>query len=415
MDVDDLAQPLSQRRVRREHRLPKRYWDTLPEPPAALPIPLPLLNPIQLASQELPPTTSAGQGSSLLSQVKKILKSTCNIFGLFRQYNTTHFLEHDPDGNLTSDDLMDTLLSLGTSSHLPVASYHPYPNHTSFLLGEWYWNDRAKKSQSSFKNLLSIIGHPDFQPEDVSGMNWRRVNAQLGGDHQGHGPIDRDSEDGWEEADGDWTDTPIKIKVPFHRRTLHPGQEEFVAGTLRHRKLVSVIWEKILTPSSHRHLHFEPYELYWQPNESSEPLRVHGELYSSEAFIDVHQTLQDSPGELGCDLPKVVVGLMFASDATHLTAFSDAKLSPIYLGIRNESKDRRSKPSCHTFEHIAYFETVSSSPLFAGCEQFKWYSVAPRCFQSFFNGPHWWEGTQASIYGSLSLRSLPHSVGDNSG
>ena len=53
------------------------------------------------------------------------------------------------------------------------------------------------------------------------------------------------------------------------------------------------------------------------------------------------------------------MGLMFASDGTQLANFSNAKLSPVYLGIGNESKDRRSKPSCQAFEHIAYFETVS--------------------------------------------------------
>jgi hypothetical protein len=54
---------------------------------------------------------------------------------------------------------------------------------------------------------------------------------------------------------------------------------------------------------------------------------------------------------------------MFASDVTNLTAFSDAKLWPVYLAIGNESKYRRSKPSCQAFEHIAYFETVSTAHL----------------------------------------------------
>jgi hypothetical protein len=60
-------------------------------------------------------------------------------------------------------------------------------------------------------------------------------------------------EDGWEdeEDNSDWVKTPIKIKVPFHKRSLHPGQKEFDVGTLHHRKLVSVIREKIMRPSSH--------------------------------------------------------------------------------------------------------------------------------------------------------------------
>jgi hypothetical protein len=243
-------------------------------------------------------------------------------------------------------------------STLPLNTQYPYPNESSFLLGEWYWNGREKKSQSSFQQLIKIVGHPTFRPEDVAGNNWRLIDARLtGGDQQRHASY---GEDDWEDeqCDEDWVKTPIKVKVPFQKRMLHPGQREFDAGVLHHRKLVSVLREKITRPSVYPHLHFEPYEYFWQPNEATEPVRVHGELYTSEAFIEAHRELQDSPGEPGCDLPRVVLALMFASDSTQLTSFSNAKLWPVYLVIGNESKDRRSKPSCQAIEHIAYLETV---------------------------------------------------------
>jgi hypothetical protein len=156
--------------------------------------------------------------------------------------------------------------------------------------------------------------------------NWRSIDAQLGGEPC-NGRLS-DNEDSWEDErnEGDWMDTTIKIQVPFHKKALHPGQEEFVAGKLRHRKLVSVIREKVLRPSMHPHLHLEPYKLYWQPSEDTEPIRVHGELYTPDAFNDAHRELQESPGEPGCDLPRVVVGLMFASDGTQLTTLGNAKL-----------------------------------------------------------------------------------------
>ena len=122
---------------------------------------------------------------------------------------------------------------------------HPYPNLSSFLLGEWYWNDGLKKSQSSFTNLLNIVGHPDYRPEDISNVNWRMIEAHMGGN-----PESRDVDDGWEderagEGDGDWTQTPIRIKVPFHSRMKHPGKEEFEAGKLHHHSLVSIIRDKV--------------------------------------------------------------------------------------------------------------------------------------------------------------------------
>ena len=362
MDYEDLDRSLAQRRSPREHcPLPKRHQDMLPEPPATLPaanatpavrclsqfyieVPSP-----PVALSEYKPLSSCRLSAS--SQVlRKILKSACNGFGLFRQYYATHFPDHDPAQNISSNDLINTSPTILTNV------YHPYPNRTSFLLGEWYWNGGEKKSQLCFQRLLEIIGHPAFCPEDVASNNWRRINSQLSGECLEYA----NDEDSWvdEESDRDWIKTPIKISVPFHKRMIHPGQKDFDAGILHHRKLTSVIKEKITRPSTHPHLHFEPYKCFWQPNHATELVQVYGELYTSEAFIEAHRVLQDSPEEPGCVLPRVVLGLMLASDSTHLTTFSSAKLCPIYLGIGNESKDRRLKPSCQGFEHIAYLEAV---------------------------------------------------------
>src|ERR1700728_534389 len=178
MDVDSLNETLAQHRCRQENcQLPKRYRDMLPDPPAALPPPL--------QPPPIPPEpVQASPSPSLSSLVRTILTSARNSFGLFRQYRAISFPEHDPD-NLTSDDLIDT--APDSSS----VTYHPYPTQSSFLLGEWYWNDGTKKSQSSFDNLLKIIGHPDFRPEDVARANWRHINAQLSGESQ--------NEDDWED------------------------------------------------------------------------------------------------------------------------------------------------------------------------------------------------------------------------
>ena len=332
--------------------MPKRYRDVAPELPAALP-------PAPARAEPDAPRPPSQQRPAPATLARKILKSARNVFGLFRQYYATRFPEHDPNDNVTPNDLINA--SPDVSSPL-AQNYYPYLNQLSFLLGEWYWNDGEKKSQSSFQNLLKIVGHPDFRPEDVAGNDWRLINARLSGERcEG-----LNEEDGWQDEQdrpGGWITTPIKINVPFHKRAVHPGQKEFDAGVLHHRKLTSVIREKITRPSAHPHLHFEPYELFWQPNDAAQPVRVYGELYTSEAFVKAHRDLQDSPQEPGCDLPRVVIGLMFASDGTQLTSFSNAKLWPVYLVIGNESKDRRSKPSCHAFEHVAYLETVCKVPM----------------------------------------------------
>src|SRR5271169_6585152 len=107
MDSDDLDKSIADRKYRREKQLPKRYRDVPPHPPASLPpssqsAPKPpdheALAP---TPQELPPEATSQGPSSILARVAKVLKSTRNIFGLFRQYHATRFPEHDPDGDLT--------------------------------------------------------------------------------------------------------------------------------------------------------------------------------------------------------------------------------------------------------------------------------------------------------------------------
>ena len=155
-----------------------------------------------------------------------------------------------------------------------------------------------------------------------------------------------------------WTKTAVTIKVPFHKRTAKPGVYNYHVGDMYHRKLISVIREKLKNPQHNELFHYQPYNLLWQRRGSPTPINVHGELYTSETFLRAHQDLQQSPPEPGCDLERVVVALMFWSDATQLTTFSDAKLWPCYMFFGNESKYRRCKPSSCLCSHVAYFNHV---------------------------------------------------------
>jgi hypothetical protein len=346
--------------TRRLNRLlPKRFRDQLPQPlPHLLPSSLhqpnapthtdpSLLSPAQNISAPSP------HGASLRNRILQVFTTSMNHFGLFRRYEATQVPSYDPEENDSLEDLSDIPRSCPPSTSKPSnTSFYPYPNGSSFRLGDWYWSEGAQKSQSSFKRLVNIVTDPDFSPADVRKAHWDQINQSLGSDDTNE----------WVD-DASWTNSPITITIPFqpHRgkgADWSPGPKDFTMPEFRHRNLVSVIREKLTQPAGMAHFHYEPYELHWQSLDGTRQARVYGEAYTSLAFIDAHRELQASPLEPNCDLPHVVVALMFWSDVTQLTSFGNADLWPLYLFFGNESKYRRAKPSNHLCHHIAYFQKV---------------------------------------------------------
>lgn len=387
---------LAERRTRRQRVLPKRFRDNIPQPLVQALLPpsvddtlenLPVESHTAALEQSatiLDATTQATSTSELERPISPPLISQCfrtphNAFRLLREYFSSSPPSHDPEELIDFSDLCDghgensdvdkddTQPSDPTNARdmmsyisSPAGSFGPYPNESSFLLGEWYWSGGRYKSKEDFQSLLSIIGSPDFRPEDVINTKWHSIDTKLGSNEfDEDNSVENESHE-WLDDDAGWRQRAITISVPFHSRSKHPGARDFFVGHLFHRSLVSVIKEKLSNPEETQHFHYEPFKLLWQPGPADRKIRVHGELYTSPAFLEVHQALQSSPNEPGCSLQKVVVALMFLSDATQLTQFGTAKLWPGYLMFGNDSKYRRCKPTCNLCYHIAYFQAVGS-------------------------------------------------------
>jgi len=295
-------------------------------------------------------------------------KTQLNSFGLFRLYDEDSLPIIDPDTdnsldeaglstprNDTSSQPMETITTGGNP-------FYPYPNETSLLLGDWYWNQGHQKTRTSFRKLLDIIGHPGYDPGDVRNTNWVSIDRKLGNSNVQSDKTEADCE--WLDDDSGWKKKAIRISIPFHRRTGNPGAKEYIVEDFYHRSLVEIIRENVSDSTHHRLFHYEPYELRWHPPHKTQDVRVYGELYSSESFLAAHRQLQELPPESGCTLPRRIVGLMLWSDATHLTAFGTAKLWPLYVYMGNESKYMCCRPSSNLCSHAAYFHTVSHPILF---------------------------------------------------
>lgn len=195
----------------------------------------------------------------------------------------------------------------------------------------------------------TVEEHDDGYNDGLGGGTPKAGDALKGNE------LDRNQgiEDDWIEDDG-WKSTTVAIRVPLLGKTVRRA-----VGTLYHRSIMSIIRAKIANSSDMQHFHYEPYEVLWQPNPSIPGQRIHSEVYQSEAFMKAHREVQESPGPPGCTLPRVVIGLMFWSDATHVSAFNSwEKLWPCYMAFANKSKYCRRKPTLDLCHHIAYLDMV---------------------------------------------------------
>lgn len=316
-----------------------------------------------------------------------------NAFGLKKIFDSTGPPDHDPDSALKATDFYDSNNHAGESmepsgddgdSNEPsgdtatskepsrkageasqssakaskALSFGPFPNLSSFELGEWFYGQGTQKSIKDFKSLVKVLTSPNFSIADIKKTSWTTVFQNLGKNKEEIDPRQSD----WVDDVG-WKTTDIELDVPVHHRMERGrGIEKAIVGKLYHRSIVSIVEEKIRNEKDHRLFHHEGFELSWKPdatNADSPEFRVLSELYTSDAFLKAQKEVRESPPPQikDCTLPRVVVGLMFWSDTTHISTFSPQKVWPLYMLFANESKYKCGRGVSEN--HVAYFDIVS--------------------------------------------------------
>lgn len=166
----------------------------------------------------------------------------------------------------------------------------------------------------------------------------------------------------------DWIGSSISISLPGCRsepistssKRKRPAQSENKAPKveipgLLHRDLFEVITAAVKDKNS-RLFHWRGYKLWWKPTQGKSAERVYGEVYTSDAFLRMEDSVNATAPQDGIE--NVVVPLLLYSDGTHPTLFGSAYLWPVYGWIGLLSKYVRSKPSSQSGLHIAYFPQV---------------------------------------------------------
>lgn len=222
-----------------------------------------------------------------------------------------------------------------------------------------------------------MICRDDFHAEDIHGVNFDNLEKKLD-----ETPLP------WQDPRGGWQNSRLTIGIPTGVKPTQASRRAAAAearaaardiphgisvpsapeipGThfeipnFWHRSIPSVMRSVIGHDEAAKDFVWEPYEEYHQPpsNPPPPPEHVLHEMWTADAFLEAHQELQESPPEPGCDLPRVIAGLILSSDGTHVAQFGQASLWPGYLGFANQSKYVRCRPQAGAMHHVAYIPKV---------------------------------------------------------
>lgn len=219
---------------------------------------------------------------------------------------------------------------------------------TTYLLMEWMITGSNQKSQSEIDWLAKhVIGSSEFRPQDLALFSahaeLKRLDSSETSDNQNI------------FASDDWTETDVTIPVPTGSK--QQTSQDFTIPGLHYRSIIDVL-KAALSDITSRKFHFSPFKRFWCNPLSGEEERCYDELYTSDAWLNTHNDLQKQQNEPGCHMEKVVLGLMFWSDSTHLANFGTAKVWPLYMYIGNLSKYIRGKLSSGACHHVAYIPSV---------------------------------------------------------
>lgn len=344
-------------------RLPRVFVDKLPS--GLLPIPF------------VPPIVRR-----VILHVREYFRTQLNSFGILREY-VHRRPSYDPDAHVAPEDLANfrTAACHAQMGEIQAQTANPPPpwpfdNMSVFLLMNWYHTGSYQKSEAEVTRLAKeVISAPDFRPQDLARFSAHQENNKLDNAVAAATttPFSTD----------DWHEVSVEIEVPIPVRNISP--QVFHVPGLHYRSIIQVIkatWE------AGTQFHLTPFRKIHVDSMGKET-RIFDEVYTSEAWEVAHDELQRQKSEPGCNLEKVIAGLMFWSDSTRLAQFGTASVWPLYMYFANLSKYTRAKPNSGACHHMAYIPSVSAYPilpdmLLMSC--FRFLIVFMTSFHQFFKG-----------------------------
>ncbi|KIK92915.1 hypothetical protein PAXRUDRAFT_790802 [Paxillus rubicundulus Ve08.2h10] len=305
------------------------------------------------------PETRPGLIRRVILRVRGSFRTGVDYFGMCRHYLYSPSFE--PDSFVPSAQLARACPILQKRAH-PISQPRcpsppfPFPNMTIYRLMQWMNTGSKHKSEGEITKLVNnVLLADDFDTKDLQGFASSKY----------HGLLDKaGTEEGNQEGSveevlfpDNWKVRSVEIEVPTRTKAVTGSSNTFLIPGFHYRSLVEVI-RSAFSDVQAKAFHLWPFEQIWNDPITGASQRVFGELYTSDSWINAHAALQKQPPEPGCNLERVIVGLMFFSDATHLATFGNAKAWPLYLYFGNLSKYARAMPNSGACHIVGFFPSL---------------------------------------------------------
>jgi hypothetical protein len=217
---------------------------------------------------------------------------------------------------------------------------------TIYRLMTWMNSGSLRKSEAEVSRLVKdVIQADDFNPRELDRFSVRRSLRAL----------DLSGENATATFPDDWQETDITLDIPSKSAD---EPRSFNVRGFHYRPLVGVIRSAFADVQANA-FHLLPFKRLWKDPLDDHQERVFDELYTSDSWLKAQDDLQRQPKETGCALERVIAGLMFFSDATHLANFGTAKAWPLYLYFGNLTKYARSAPQSGACHLVGFLPSVS--------------------------------------------------------
>jgi hypothetical protein len=343
-------------RPNRRLRLPRRYRDDLP-PNSNSPI-------FAVPEPEEEPVESPGRASPESRELPKstVFCTEMNSFGVYRIYalgpptitpdELFSLFSVSDSISIARDSNASWWSSFGSSSLESVENgapdyFAPFFNPSTFLLMSWYFNGSSIKSYADVDKLIhDVIRHEDFKASDFRPTFSTAREAERMDKNQPstskNQPLASKKQPSTSSANSDsfpfrpeggWIKGSVSIPVPCDGCKLRSEADapRFVVDGIWYRRPLEILKRAFTEPAAEK-FHTTSFKEYWKPSEDEPEERIYPETFAGDVFNDEYEalraTLREGPN---AELEPFIAGIIFYSDATHLTSFGTASLYPMYI------------------------------------------------------------------------------------